>query len=161
MTVAAPVAGPLALAVLRPRTKTRDVGLFALQMWAFVMAHELPYDDPEALRGRLRIRYPIVADRLLGAGRLPNVRLQEALSRPGRATALDHLLTVAHWAWFIEPHLCARLDRRPPRSPISPRAARQMAAAYDIGCADLLRRPDRAAVVGVGEGLHRRGGPRG
>ena len=133
VTVGATASGPLWLAVLLPRTKTRDAALFALQMWAFAVAHELPYDDPERARGRLRIKYPIAADRLLGAGRLPNVRLQEALSRPGRATALDHLLSFAHWAWFFEPHLCliwivAR------RQPHFARAARQMAAVYDIGC---------------------------
>ena len=57
-TVAATAAGPLALAALRPRTRTRDALLFALQMWAFVMVHELPYDDPEALRERLKVRLP-------------------------------------------------------------------------------------------------------
>ena len=59
LTVAACVSGPLALAVLRPRSKRRDVALFVLQMWAFTVVHEMPYDDPEALRARLRIRYPI------------------------------------------------------------------------------------------------------
>ena len=52
-----------------------------MQMWAFIMVHELPYDDPERLRARLRTRYPIVIDRAIGLGRLPNVRLQRALAR--------------------------------------------------------------------------------
>lgn len=133
-TTAAAAAGPLALAVLRPRTPGRDVALFALQMWGFAMAHELPYDDPEALRRRLRIRYPIRSDRLLGGGELPTVRLQRALSRPGEATALDRVLSAAHWAWFFQPHLSLLyvLGRDPDRFP---RAARQLAATYDIGCA--------------------------
>ena len=84
-TMTALISGPMALAVLRPRSRGRDMALFGLQMWAFVMAHELPYDDPEALRRRLRIRYPIVADRLLGAGTLPNARLQRWFSRPDRS----------------------------------------------------------------------------
>ena len=50
VTIAACAAGPLGLAVLYPRSRKRDVGLFALQMWAFTMVHELPYDDPERLR---------------------------------------------------------------------------------------------------------------
>ena len=55
-------------------------------MWAFTMVHELPYDDPERLRARLRSRYPIVIDRVIGGGRLPNARLQRALARlPGVA----------------------------------------------------------------------------
>ena len=46
VTVGALAAGPPALAVLRPRTKLRDAGMYALQMWMFVMGHELPYDEP-------------------------------------------------------------------------------------------------------------------
>ena len=120
--------------MLRPRTPKRDVALFALQMWGFAVAHELPYDNPEALRERLHIRYPIRFDRRLGGGELPNVRLQRALSRPDGASALDRVLTVAHWAWFFQPHasLVYVLTRDSERFP---RAARQMAATYDIGCA--------------------------
>jgi len=133
-TTAAAVAGPLAVAVLRPRTPGRDVALFAMQMWGFAMAHELPYDDPEALRRRLRIRYPIRSDRLLGAGELPTIRLQRALARPADVTTLDRALSAAHWAWFFQPHLSLLyvLGRDSGRFP---RAARQMAATYDLGCA--------------------------
>jgi membrane-associated phospholipid phosphatase len=134
LTLASLVAGPLGLAVLRPRSRGRDVALFTLQMWGFTMAHELPYDDPESLLRRLRIRYPIVADRALGLGELPNVRLQRFLSRPGRVTSLDRALSVIHWAWFMEPHAALLFveTRHPERFP---RAARQMAATYDLGCA--------------------------
>jgi membrane-associated phospholipid phosphatase len=133
VSAAAAASGPVAFAVLFPRTKSRDAALFALQMWAFTVIHELPYDDPERLRRRLRVRYPIHVDRVLGLGELPNVRLQRAFSRPGRVTALDRVLAMAHWAWFIEPHLAltwilVRHNRR-----FAP-AARQMAAAYDLGC---------------------------
>ena len=106
-----------------------------MQMWAFIMVHELPYDDPEALRRRLKIRYPIRIDRAIGGGRLPNSRLQELLMRPSeRISVLDRVLTFAHWAWFFEPHLSliyilARDDRA------FVRAARQMAGAFDLGCA--------------------------
>jgi membrane-associated phospholipid phosphatase len=134
VTVAACTAGPLALAVLSPRTKRRDVALFALQMWGFTMVHELPYDDPDRLRRRLRTRYPVVIDRVLGAGSLPNVRLQKALARLGRANALDRGLTWVHWMWFLEPYaaliwILARHNERFPRS------ARQLAAVFDLGCA--------------------------
>jgi membrane-associated phospholipid phosphatase len=134
VTALAAGAGPVALAVLRPRTKARDAGLFALQMWAFTVIHELPYDDPEGLRGRLRVRYPIRADRALGLGELPNRRLQRALSRPGGVRGLDRALALVHWAWFAEPHLALAwiLIRRDDRFPA---AARQMAAAFDLGCA--------------------------
>jgi membrane-associated phospholipid phosphatase len=133
-SIAAAAAGPFALAVLLPRTRARDAAVFGLQMWAFTVIHELPYDHPDRLRERLRIGYPIAVDRVLGAGELPNVRLQRAFSRPGKVTRLDRVLAVVHWAWFIEPHLALVwiLVRNNDRFP---RAARQMAAAYDIGCA--------------------------
>ena len=134
VTIAAAAAGPPALAVLKPRTHRRDIALYALQMWGFAMAHEVPYDDPDAARRRLRIRYPIVLDRAIGGGELPSARLQRALANPNSPTALDRFLSMVHWAWFFVPHatlvyiLLSDEDR-------FPRAARQMAATYDIGCA--------------------------
>ncbi len=134
VTIAACAAGPLALSVLTPRSKKRDVALFAMQMWAFTMVHELPYDDPERLRARLRTRYPIALDRALGGGSLPNARLQRGLARFSRVKALNRVLTWAHWLWFFEPHLALLLIlvRHNERFP---RAARQLAAVFDIGCA--------------------------
>jgi membrane-associated phospholipid phosphatase len=134
LTVAATVAGPLAMAVLWPRSKKRDAVLFAQQMWAFTIVHELPYDDPESLRARMRSRYPIIADRLLGGGELPTLRLQRALAGLGRRNFLDRSLAWVHWLWFMEPHtamlwILVRHNER------FPRAARQLAATYDIGCA--------------------------
>jgi membrane-associated phospholipid phosphatase len=134
VTTATVAAAPLAIAVLRPRSRARDVVLFAFQMWAFTIAHELPYDDPEALRRRLLVRYPIAADRVLGLGELPNVRFQRALGDPGRVTALDRALSIVHWVWFFEPHLTL-LFVQARHVDHFPRAARQMAATYDIGCA--------------------------
>jgi membrane-associated phospholipid phosphatase len=134
VTVAACAAGPLALAVLYPRSKKRDVALYALQMWAFIVVHEIPFDDPERLRARLRSRYPIVSDRALGAGRLPNARIQRALSRLPRVGLVNRVLTWVHWVWFFEPYLALALIlvRDNERFPT---AARQMAAVFDIGCA--------------------------
>ncbi len=132
-TTVALAGGPLALAVLKPRSKGRDAALFALQMWGFMQAHELPYDNPAGLERRLKVRYPIVADRFLGAGELPNLRLQRSLSRPGEVTALDRALSIVHWAWFMEPHISLLWVQRRHVERF-PRAARQMAATYDLGC---------------------------
>jgi len=133
VTIAATAAGPLALAVLKPRTRSRDVALFTLQMWAFAVVHELPYDDPEKLRRRLHTSYPIVSDRLIGFGKLPNGRLQRAVARLPMARAVDRVLTWAHWLWFFEPYMVLVwiLIRDHNRFP---RAARQMAAVFDLGC---------------------------
>ncbi|HEY0317248.1 MAG TPA: phosphatase PAP2 family protein [Solirubrobacterales bacterium] len=134
VTVAACAGGPLGIAVLRPRSNRRDVAMFALQMWAFIMVHELPFDKPERLRSRLRSRYPITADRLIGVGALPNSRLQRGLARLPRVAVVNRFLTWAHWLWFLEPYLAlaAILLRHHERFP---RSARQMAAIFDIGCA--------------------------
>jgi membrane-associated phospholipid phosphatase len=134
VTVATCAAAPLALAVLQPRSKRRDVALFALQMWAFTVAHELPYDDPERLRARLRTRYPIRIDKVIGGGQLPNARLQRAFSRLPQVGVVNRVLTWTHWLWFIEPYLSLAwiLVRRNERFP---RSARQMAAVFDLGCA--------------------------
>jgi membrane-associated phospholipid phosphatase len=134
VTVLACAGGPLAVAVLQPRSKKRDVALFALQMWGFIMVHEIPFDNPERLRSRLRSRYPIVADRVLGAGKLPNTRLQRGLARLPHIGIVNRFLTWAHWLWFFEPYVALSfiLLRRNERFP---RAARQMAAIFDIGCA--------------------------
>jgi membrane-associated phospholipid phosphatase len=132
-TIATSAAGPLALAVLYPRSRKRDVALFAMQMWAFTMVHELPYDDPERLRSRLRVRYPIALDRAIGLGRLPNARLQRALRRLPGVGVLNHALTWVHWLWFLEPYAAlVWILLRHPRH--FPRAARQMAAVFDLGC---------------------------
>jgi membrane-associated phospholipid phosphatase len=134
VTVAACAGGPLALAVLYPRSKKRDVALYAMQMWAFIMVHEIPFDDPERLRARLRSRYPIVSDRVIGAGRLPNTRLQRRLAGLPRVGLVDRVLTWTHWLWFFEPYVALALVLAL-RNERFPRAARQMAAVFDLGCA--------------------------
>jgi membrane-associated phospholipid phosphatase len=140
LTVAACAAGPLGLAVLNPRSRKRDVAMYALQMWAFTMVHELPYDDPERLRARLRIRYPIALDRAIGLGRLPNVRLQRGLARLPGVGALNRFLTWVHWLWFLEPYVALAfiLLRHPERFPA---AARKLAAVFDLGCAVYFAAP--------------------
>jgi membrane-associated phospholipid phosphatase len=166
VTVAACAAGPLAIAVLYPRSRKRDVALYAMQMWAFTMVHELPYDDPERLQQRLRTRYPIVVDRAIGLGRLPNARLQRALARLPRVATIDRFLTWVHWLWFLEPYIALIwiLFRHPERFP---RAARQLAAVFDVGCVGYFAVPTappwwaseqgltdeevRRIMVGVGE----------
>jgi len=87
VTAASVAAGPLALAVLKTRTKQRDALVYALQMWGFLHAKDLAYDDPTpcaAAAGALPDRRrPAV-----GAGELPTVRLQRRLaSRGGSRTS--------------------------------------------------------------------------
>jgi membrane-associated phospholipid phosphatase len=139
-TVTALAAGPPSLAVVGRRTRLRDAGMYALQMWMFTMGHELPYDDPEAARSRLRVGYPIRVDRVLGAGELPSVRLQKALAGLGRRNAVDRFLSWVHWSWFLEPHgaLAWILAQHPEHFA---RSARQMSAVFDLGCAVYMSIP--------------------
>ena len=127
---------PVGLCVAARRTPARDVATCALQMWAYVMAYKHPHDDPESQRESTHFSYPIAADRLLGLGELPTVRVQRALARVGPEgaewRALDKALVWAHWSWFAVPHgsLAYLLARHPQRFP---RGAALMYATFDVG----------------------------
>jgi membrane-associated phospholipid phosphatase len=87
-----------------PRSRKRDVATVALQMWAYLAAYELPHDDVEKQAGRVRVEYPIVADKVLGLGRPLSVRLQRRFSDPARFSPVEKVLVWAHWVWFFVPH---------------------------------------------------------
>jgi hypothetical protein len=123
---------PAALALATPRTPLRDAGIYALQMWAYYAHYDMPDDDLEALLRRLRVDYPIAADRLIGWGVEPTVRLQRALGREGELRPHDYALSVVHWSWFLVPHgSLAYILLRHPR--LYPRSACLMAACFDLG----------------------------
>jgi membrane-associated phospholipid phosphatase len=132
VTAASTAAAPFGLAVALPRSRKRDIGVYTLQMWAFIVIHELPYDEPERLERRVHVSYPIVCDRIIGFGVQPTLRLQRALGRPGHTTALDHVLVWVHWLWFFEPHAAAAwvLWRRPERFT---RTALMICSLFDLG----------------------------
>src|SRR3954469_1088851 len=69
-------AAPVGLAVAVRRSPRRDVAVCALQMWAYLAAYKAPHDDEDSQRARVRVSYPIVADRVIGLGELPSARLQ-------------------------------------------------------------------------------------
>lgn len=123
---------PLSLALAVPRSRARDAAVYALQMWAYVAHYEMPNDDPLALRERLYVRYPIVADRAIGLGEAPTTRLQRALWREDEIRSHDVALSVTHWLWYFVPHAAVAyvLIRRPNRFP---RAAGLVAATFDVG----------------------------
>jgi len=95
---------PFALALARPRTRARDAGIYALQMWAYIAHYEMPNDNPELLLSRLRVKYPIRGDRWIGRGQVPTVVLQRTLGRPGEVLRHDLVLSWVHWSWFFVPH---------------------------------------------------------
>jgi membrane-associated phospholipid phosphatase len=129
-------AAPVGLCVAARRSRVRDAAACGLQMWAYVAAYKHPHDDSEAQRQKTRFRYPIIADRALGLGELPTVRMQRTLARVGpdgpEWSALDRALVWAHWSWFMVPHgaVAYILLRHPERFP---RAAAMTYSVFDIG----------------------------
>lgn len=123
---------PLAIAVLTPRTRARDVAVCVGQMWAYLATYQMPNDDPEKLAKRVRIDYPVSIDRWLGGGELPGVRIQRALAKDGSVRLPEQALVWAHWVWFAFPHGTAAyiLARHPERFP---RGALLTYSVFDLG----------------------------
>jgi hypothetical protein len=123
---------PVALCVLVPRSRARDVGTVLLQMWGYLAGYEIPNDDPEALRRRVRVAYPVAIDRRIGLGTTPTVRLQRTFSSPGRFNAFEKTLVWCHWLWFLVPHgtVLYLLVCHPERFE---RGATRMYATFDLG----------------------------
>ncbi len=123
---------PVALCVVLPRNRARDVAVCALNMWGYIAAYEMPHDDPERLAARVRIDYPITVDRALGFGVPPTLRLQRAFARPGRISRFERVLVWCHWLWFLTPHasLAYVLVRRYDRFTF---AAGRMYSVFDVG----------------------------
>jgi membrane-associated phospholipid phosphatase len=123
---------PLAICVIMPRSRRRDVLVSALNMWAYIAAYEMPHDDPERLSQRAYVGYPLAVDRVLGLGVPPTIRLQRAFSAPGRVRRSERALVWCHWVWFLVPHtsLGYVLIRRPDQFA---RAAARMYAVFDVG----------------------------
>jgi len=114
------------------RTPARDAGTLLLQMWGYIAHYEMPNDDPERLRARVHIDYPVRIDRLIGFGELPGLRLQRLLAKAGGIRRGDKVLVWSHWAWFMVPHgtvlwfLLMRRDR-------FPRVAAHVYSVFDLG----------------------------
>jgi len=123
---------PVALALATPRSRPRDAGIYALQMWAYYAHYDMPDDDPDALLRRTHVEYPIAVDRALGRGEIPTARLQRALGTVGRVRPHDLALSWVHWSWFFAPHgtLAYVLLRHPGEFP---RSATLMATTFDLG----------------------------
>jgi membrane-associated phospholipid phosphatase len=98
---------------------------------AYSQLFKLPHRDQAAQRARLRIRYPIAGDRLLGAGIVPGARLQRLRRRPRVRAVLDRFLGAVYFAWVPERHAALLwLLWRHPRS--FARAATLVSLAFDV-----------------------------
>ncbi len=131
-TLTAAALAPAALSVAMPRSRTRDAALVMLQMLAYLEAYKMPYDDAGIAAQRVHVRYPIIADRVLGLGRIPTARLQDAFARRGEVKRVERALVWCHWLWFFVPHASVAYVRvrQPERFPS---AAARMYAVFDLG----------------------------
>ena len=150
--LATAAAAPVALCVLVPRSRARDVGTVVLQMWAYVAGYKMPYDDPEVLGRRVRVGYPVRADRRLGGGTTPTLRLQRALGTPGGFRTWEKVLVWSHWLWFAFPHGTAiyLLLRHPERFE---RGAARIYATFDLGLVGYWAVPTAPPWYAAAEGL--------
>ena len=132
VVLGAVAATPFAVSVLLPRSRTRDFLTCLMQMYAYVTAYKMPYDEPEALVRRVKVGYPVKFDRRLGGGMTPTLRLQRALGTPGAFRAWEKLLIWSHWLWFAFPHgtVLYLILRHPERVN---RGATRIYATFDIG----------------------------
>jgi PAP2 superfamily len=127
---------PLGLSVAVRRSRRRDIAVCTLQMWAYLAEYKSPHDDAEAQLTRVRVGYPIAADRVLGLGEPPSVRLQRRFAR-GRLgapewSAHDRVLVWTHWSWFAFPHSTLLYILVRDRSSFA-RAALLTYAVFDLG----------------------------
>jgi hypothetical protein len=132
VVTATAAAVPLALSIVLPRSRKRDVLLCAMQMYAYTVTYQMPNDDPDALARRVHLDYPVRIDRILGLGTIPNLRLQRWFAKPGRIRKRDQVLVWSHWLWFLFPHgtVAYVLVRHPERFP---RTAALTYAVFDLG----------------------------
>jgi membrane-associated phospholipid phosphatase len=133
LVMAAAASAPPALMVAVPRTRTRDLCVVCLNMWAYVAAYELPHDDAAAQEARVHIDYPLDVDRVLGLGVPPTVRLQNRWANQRTSfSSFERMLVFSHWVWFAVPHCAVGYIwwRRPERF-VS--AATRMYAVFDLG----------------------------
>jgi membrane-associated phospholipid phosphatase len=132
VVIPAAAATPLALAVIFPRSRARDAGMCALQMYAYVTAYKMPNDDPEWLERRVRVEYPVRADRFIGGGTTPTLRLQRALGTENHFKVWEKLLVWSHWVWFAFPHGTVAYVLLKHRDQF-PKAATRVYATFDLG----------------------------
>ena len=89
-------------------------------------------DPADALGRRVLGRYPVRADKAIGRGTTPTLRLQGTLGTRGSFRAWEKVLVWSHWLWFLFPDgtVAYLLLRRPEHFP---RGAAQIYATFDLG----------------------------
>ena len=132
VVIAAAAATPFALAVLIPRCARGTSGCARCRCTPTSATYQMPNDDPEKLERRVRVKYPVMADKPIGLGTTPTLRLQRALGTPGRFRRWEKPLVWSHWVWFAFPHGTVAYVLLKHRDQF-PSAAARIYATFDIG----------------------------
>ena len=147
----AAAAAPLGLCVAMPRSRDATSPCAPADVRLRHDATRCPTTTRTRLRARVHLDYPVRADRILGLGELPSLRLQRALARAGRgrapAGAGDQVLVWCALAVVRGPARHRRLHPRAPSASASRAPPRMTYAVFDLGADRLLGAADRAALV--------------
>ena len=92
------------------------------------------------------------ADRFLGRGTTPTLRLQRAFGEPGRFATWEKLLVWSHWVWFAFPHGTVAYVLLRHRDEF-PKAAAQIYATFDVGVIGYWVIPTAPPWFAAGHGL--------
>ena len=141
ITILVASSAPLAVAVALPRGRWRSAAVWATYLWLFYVAHQVPFDQPDKLKRRLRVHESVRLDSVIGRGVPLPLRLQRALrDPPPRLTPLDWTLTALYFALWLPPHvmLVWILLRDEDQFP---RLAARLSAAYHLTTVGYWMRP--------------------
>ena len=134
LTLGTGTAAPFAVTMLMRRSRFRDALIVFEHMMLYFNLYTMPYDDPDALKQRVHIDYPIRLDRIIGLGKLPTVRMQEFLSGRKHTRKLDIGLSWVYWLWFLTPYLSMIYVLLFHRKQF-PRVASMVCTTFDLGAA--------------------------
>lgn len=70
ITIPLASAAPLAVVAALPQSKWRSAAVWATYLWLFKVAHQVPFDEPDKLSDRVRVRHSVRLDSVIGAGQI-------------------------------------------------------------------------------------------
>ncbi|MBW3609400.1 MAG: phosphatase PAP2 family protein [Actinobacteria bacterium] len=133
-------AAPLAVVVALPSSRWRSAAVWATYLWLFKVAHQAPFDEPDKIKQRVRVRQSVRLDSVIGAGAPLALRLQRALRDPPRLTLLDWTLSALYSAFWLPPSLLLMWVLLHDEKEF-PRLAARLAAGYHLTTVGYWIRP--------------------
>jgi PAP2 superfamily protein len=140
ITIPVASAAPLAVIVALPPSKGRSAAVWATYLWLFKVAHQVPFDQPDKIKERVRVRESVRLDSVIGVGAPLGLRLQRALRDPPRLTMLDWSLSALYYVFWLPPSLLLMWVLLRDEGEF-PRLAARLAGAYHLTTAGYWIRP--------------------